>query len=142
MEPFVILMAEDEPTDAYFAQEALKQLSCQASLHVVKDGQAAIDFLRRTGDHTAAPRPHVIILDINMPLKNGYDVLSEIKADPALRPIPVIMLSGSNAEKDVAKSYALHANAFVTKANDFSSMMRLMQAIEAFWFRCAVPARG
>lgn len=134
-EPFVILIAEDEKTDAFFVQEAVNRMTCKTDLHIVRDGQAVMDFLRRQGDYAQMPRPDIILLDINMPRKNGHEVLAEIKADNALRAIPVIMLSGSNAEKDVLKSYENHANAFVTKANDFSGMVKLMAAIEGFWFR-------
>lgn len=134
-EPFTILIAEDEKTDAFFVQEAVNRMSCKTSLHIVPDGQAVMDFLAREGDYTSAPRPDIILLDINMPRKNGHEVLAEIKANPDLRAIPVIMLSGSNADKDIVRSYENHANAFVTKANDFSGVMRLMTAIENFWFR-------
>lgn len=134
-EPFVILIAEDERTDAFFVQEAVSRMTCKTELHIVKDGQAVMDFLARTGEYADMPRPDIILLDINMPRKNGHEVLADIKENPALRRIPVIMLSGSNAERDVVKAYDLHANAFVTKANDFSGMLRVMTAIESFWFR-------
>ncbi len=136
-EPFVILIAEDERTDAFFVQEAVNRMACKTELHIVKDGQAVMDFLARTGEYAGMPRPDIILLDINMPRKNGHEVLADIKENPAFRQIPVIMLSGSNAVRDVVKSYDLHANAFVTKANDFSGMLRVMAAIEAFWFRSA-----
>ncbi len=136
-EPFVILIAEDERTDAFFVQEAVNRMTCKTELHIVKDGQAVMDFLARTDEYAGMPRPDIILLDINMPRKNGHEVLSDIKQNPAFRHIPVIMLSGSNAARDVVKSYDLHANAFVTKANDFSGMLRVMSAIEAFWFRSA-----
>lgn len=141
-EPFVILIAEDERTDAFFVQEAVSRMSCKTDLHIVKDGQAVMDFLTHSGDYADAPQPDIILLDINMPRKNGHEVLADIKDNPALRHIPVIMLSGSNAERDIAKSYSLHANAFVTKANDFSGMLRMMAAIEAFWFRSAALPQG
>lgn len=134
-EPFVILIAEDERTDAFFVQEAVNRMTCKTELHIVKDGQAVMDFLARTGEYVDMPQPDIILLDINMPRKNGHEVLADIKENPALRHIPVIMLSGSNAQRDIVKSYDLHANAFVTKANDFSGMLRVMSAIEAFWFR-------
>ncbi|MDP2205994.1 MAG: response regulator [Alphaproteobacteria bacterium] len=134
-EPFVILIAEDEKTDAFFVQEAVNRMSCKTDLRIVRDGQAVMDFLARLDEYAKAPRPDIILLDINMPRKNGHEVLAEIKANADLRTIPVIMLSGSNAERDILKSYENHANAFVTKANDFSGMVRLMAAIEGFWFR-------
>jgi len=134
-EPFVILIAEDEKTDAFFVQEAVNRMSCKTDLRIVRDGQAVMDFLARLDEYAEAPRPDIILLDINMPRKNGHEVLAEIKANADLRTIPVIMLSGSNAERDILKSYENHANAFVTKANDFSGMVRLMAAIEGFWFR-------
>src|SRR6218665_2739569 len=113
--PFFILIAKDERTDAFFVQEAVSRMACKTELHIVKDGQAVMDFLARTGEYADMPRPDIILLDINMPRKNGHEVLADIKENPALRRIPVIMLSGSNAERDVVKAYDLHANAFVTK---------------------------
>ena len=127
--------ANKERTDAFFVQEAVNRMTCKTELHIVKDGQAVMDFLARTGEYVDMPQPDIILLDINMPRKNGHEVLADIKENPALRHIPVIMLSGSNAQRDIVKSYDLHANAFVTKANDFSGMLRVMSAIEAFWFR-------
>ncbi len=134
-EPFTILIAEDERTDAFFVQEAVNRMACKTSLYIVPDGQAVMEFLMRQGEYAAVPRPDIILLDINMPRKNGHEVLVEIKSNPDLRTIPVIMLSGSNAERDIVRSYENHANAFVTKANDFSGVLRLMAAIEGFWFR-------
>jgi len=134
-EPFTILIAEDERTDAFFVQEAVNRMTCKTNLYIVPDGQAVMEFLMRQGEYAAVPRPDIILLDINMPRKNGHEVLVEIKSTPDLRTIPVIMLSGSNAERDIVRSYENHANAFVTKANDFSGVLRLMAAIEGFWFR-------
>lgn len=140
-EPFVILLAEDEKTDAFFVQEAINRMECITQLHSVKDGQSVLDFLRREGEFSQAPRPDIVLLDINMPRKNGHEVLSDIKSDPALQAIPVIVLSGSSAEKDIQRSYAAHANAYVMKAYDFSGMMKLMAAIEVFWFRSTTLVR-
>jgi CheY-like chemotaxis protein len=140
-EPFVILMAEDEETDAFFVREAVKCMERKVALHVVRDGVEVMDFLRRQGSYAGAPGTDIVLLDVNMPRKNGHEVLAEIKADALLRVIPVIMFSGSGAERDIRRSYENHANAYVVKANDFSGMLRLMAAIEGFWLGSAALPR-
>lgn len=133
-----ILLAEDEDTDAFFFQQALCAFAVPNAVHRVKDGQQAVDFLRRQGEHGDAPRPHIIFLDINMPRRDGYDVLREIKADEALRDIPVIIISGSSDAADVRKSYSNHAAAYVTKSKNLEDMNALVKAVDSFWFQQAL----
>jgi len=140
-EPFVILVGEDQETDGFFLQEAAKRLETLTRLHIVPSGQAVIDFLKRTGVYASAPRPDMVLLDINMPGKSGHEILSEIKSDPEIMHLPVIMLSGSDADKDLFGSYEYHANAYVVKPRDFNDMQVLMQALETFWFKTAVLPR-
>lgn len=140
-EPFVILVAEDQETDGFFLQEASKRLTTLTNLHIVPTGQAVLDFLKRKGDYTSAPKPDMILLDINMPGRSGHEILAEIKEDPEVMHIPVVMLSGSDAEKDLFSSYEFHANAYVVKPRDFNDMLSLMQALEIFWFKTAVLPR-
>ena len=131
--PIDILMVEDNPGDIRLTLEALKENKLNNSLHVVKDGVQAMAFLRREGEYTAAPRPDLILLDLNLPKKDGREVLAEIKADPALMRIPVVILTTSQAEEDILRSYNLHANCFVTKPVDLDQFIRVVQSIEQFW---------
>lgn len=140
-EPFVILVGEDQQTDGFFLQESAKRLKSLTNLHVVTSGQEVIDFLKHEGDHTSAPKADLVLLDINMPGKNGHEALQEIKEDPEIMHIPVIMLSGSDAEKDMFSSYDYRANAYVVKPRDFNAMLSLMEALEFFWFKTAVLPR-
>ena len=140
-EPFVILVAEDQETDGFFLQEAAKRLNTLTSLHIVPSGQAVMEFLKKTGGHASAPTPDMVLLDINMPGRNGHEILSDIKGDPEIMHIPVVMLSGSDADKDLFSSYEYHANAYVVKPRDFNDMLSLMQALETFWFKTAVLPR-
>lgn len=140
-EPFVILVGEDQQTDGFFLQESAKRLKSLTNLHVVTSGQAVVDFLKRTGDHVSAPKADLVLLDINMPGKNGHEALREIKEDPEIMHIPVVMLSGSDAEKDMFSSYDYRANAYVVKPRDFNAMLSLMEALETFWFKTAVLPR-
>ncbi len=126
-------MIEDNPGDARLAREALKEGRLQTHLNVAADGEAGLDFLRRRGAHAAAPRPDLILLDLNLPGKSGREVLAEIKADPSLRRIPVVILSSSQAEKDVRDSYDLHANCYVAKPGDLDQFLGAVRAIEDFW---------
>lgn len=132
-----ILLAEDEDTDAFFFEQALGASAVPNSVHRVKDGQQAVDFLRRKGEHGQAPRPHIIFLDINMPRLDGYDVLREIKADEGLRDIPVIIISGSSDAGDIVKSYRNYAAAYVTKSKNLEDMSDLVKAVDSFWFQQA-----
>lgn len=132
--PAEILLVEDSPPDVLMTREALDQSTLLNNLHVVEDGQEAMDFLRNTGKHQNAPRPHIILLDLNMPRKSGREVLAEAKADPGLRLIPIVVLTTSTAEADVLDAYGLHANSYVTKPVEFENFVQAIRSIEHFWF--------
>ena len=131
--PIEILLVEDNPGDARLTREALRDGTVQNNLSVVDDGVEALAFLRREGAYQESPRPDLILLDLNLPRKDGRQVLAEIKADPDLKMIPVVILTTSTAEEDVLNSYGLHANAYVKKPVDLSQFLRVVQAIEEFW---------
>ncbi|WP_407635437.1 response regulator [Novispirillum itersonii] len=128
-----ILLVEDNPGDARLAAEAFKEGTIPTRLHVASDGIEAMAFLRRQGRHEAAPRPDMILLDLNLPRKDGREVLAEIKEDPALRRIPVIVLTTSQAENDVTRAYDLHANCYIVKPVDFDRFIDVVKGIEDFW---------
>ena len=128
-----ILLVEDNPGDVRLTQEALRDAKVRNHLHVVSDGVEAMAFLRRQGAHTGAPRPDLILLDLNLPKKSGREVLEEIKQDDALRHIPVVILTTSQAEQDVLASYRLRANAYVTKPVDLDQFLKVVRVIERFW---------
>lgn len=132
--PVNILLVEDNPGDVTLIEEALGRAKVRSRLHVVPDGKQAMEFVRRQGDHTEAPRPDLVLLDLDLPRKHGQDVLREIKSDPDLGSIPVIVLTSSKSEEDIVKSYELHANAYVLKPVDFHRFVKVMQAIDNFWF--------
>ena len=134
MKPIEILLVEDNPGDADLAREALAGGKVRNTLHHVGDGLAAMDFLLRRGKYTRVPRPDLILLDLNMPKKDGREVLAEIKSDADLKRIPVVILTTSKAEEDILKSYSLHANCFITKPIDLHQFIKVVQAIEEFWF--------
>jgi chemotaxis family two-component system response regulator Rcp1 len=131
--PIEILLVEDNPGDARLTLEALKENKVSNHLHIVKDGVEATAFLRRKGEYANAPRPDIILLDLNMPRKDGREVLAEIKDDENLRRIPVVILTTSQAEEDILRSYDLHANCYVTKPVDLEQFIKVVQSIEAFW---------
>lgn len=128
-----ILLVEDNPADVRLTVEALRDAKVKNELFVAPDGVAAMDFLFRRGDHNGAPRPDLILLDLNLPKKDGRQVLEEIKQDPALKVIPVVVLTTSRAEEDVLRSYNLHANCYVTKPVDLDQFIRIVRSIEDFW---------
>lgn len=128
-----ILLVEDNPADVQLTIEALKDAKVQNHLSVAEDGVQAMEFLRREGKFADAPRPDLILLDLNMPRKNGREVLNEIKLDETLKTIPVVVLTTSEAEQDIIKSYRLNANCYVTKPVDFFQFMKVIKAIEDFW---------
>ena len=132
-EPVEILLVEDNPGDYRLTKEALKEGKVYNNLHWAQDGVEAIDFLKRQGKHAKAPRPDIILLDLNLPKKDGREVLSEIKGDDDLRKIPVVILTTSKAEEDVLKSYDLHANCYVTKPVDLDKFIVVVQSIDRFW---------
>lgn len=128
-----ILLVEDNAADVRLTQEALRDTKVVNELHVVRDGVEAMDFLCRNGKFGDAPRPDLVILDLNLPRKSGQEVLEEMKADPALRTIPVAVLTTSSAEADVLKSYDLGANCFLTKPVDLGQFLKVVHTIEEFW---------
>jgi CheY-like chemotaxis protein len=134
MRPIEILLVEDNPGDADLALEALASGKVRNTLHHVTDGLAAMAFLRCQGKYARVPRPDLILLDLNMPKKDGREVLAEIKSDADLKRIPVVILTTSKAEEDILKSYNLHANCFITKPIDLHQFIKVVQAIEEFWF--------
>ena len=131
--PIEILLVEDNPADVDLTRELLAEAKVHNTMHVIADGVEALAFLRRQGRHTGAPRPDLILLDLNLPRKNGREVLAEVKQDPDLRRIPVIVMSISKAEQDILMSYELHANCFVTKPVDLDRFVEVVRSIEGFW---------
>lgn len=131
--PVEFLLAEDNPGDVRLTKEALRESKISNNLNVAPDGVEAMAFLRREGKYANAPRPDVILLDLNLPKKDGREVLAEVKADPSLRLIPVVIITSSEAEQDVLKTYELHANCYVTKPVDLEQFIKVIQSIETFW---------
>jgi chemotaxis family two-component system response regulator Rcp1 len=128
-----VLFVEDNPGDVRLTREALKEGKLRANLHVVGDGVEAMAFLRREDKYAAAPRPDLVLLDLNLPKKDGHEVLAEIKGDDSLRRIPVVILTTSRSEEDILKTYNLHANCYITKPVDLDQFMKVVQSIEDFW---------
>lgn len=128
-----ILLVEDNPGDARLTEEAFKDSRLLNSMHRVSDGVEALAYLRQEGEYAKAARPDIILLDLNMPRKDGREVLAEIKEDPELKSIPVVVLTTSDADTDVIKSYELHANCYITKPVDLEKFMHIVQRIEDFW---------
>lgn len=131
--PIDILLVEDNPGDVRLTQEAMKEAKVRNALYVVGDGVEAMAFLRKQGVYKDVPRPDMILLDLNLPKKNGHEVLNEIKSDNDLKRIPVVMLTISKAEEDIIKSYNLHANCFITKPVDLGQFLAVVKSIEDFW---------
>jgi CheY-like chemotaxis protein len=131
--PIEVLLVEDDPGDILMTREAFEDNKLSNKLHVVNDGEQAIAFLTRQGDFDDAPRPDLILLDLNLPRKDGREVLKEIKADEELRSIPVVVLTTSEAEEDILRSYNLHANAYVTKPVDFERFIGVVRHIDDFF---------
>ncbi len=132
--PIEILMVEDNPVDVLVTREALKKGRILNNLSVAEDGEEAIDFLFRTGQYSAAPRPDLILLDLNLPKKDGREILMELKNHPDLRSIPVVVLTTSQAEEDVLRSYNSGANCFIVKPVDLEQFTATILSIENFWF--------
>ena len=128
-----VLLVEDDPGDVLMTREAFEHHKLRNVLHVVTDGEQALQFLRRTGSYVGAPRPGLILLDLNLPRLDGLEVLAELKADPVLKVIPVVILTTSQAQQDVLRSYALHANAYVSKPVDFETFMEVIRQIDNFF---------
>lgn len=131
--PIEILLVEDSPADVRLAVEALKEAKVLNNLSVVDDGIKATQFLRQQGPYLKAPRPDLILLDLNLPRKDGREVLAEIKLDEDLRRIPVVILTTSQAEEDILRAYDLHCNCYITKPVDFQQFMHVVKSIESFW---------
>ena len=131
--PIEILMVEDNPGDVRLTIEALKEGKVRNNLTTVEDGEAAMKFLRRQGPYSKVPRPDLVLLDLNLPKKNGREVLAEIKDDPDLKRIPVVILTVSEAEQDIIKSYNLHANCYITKPVNLEQFIKVVRSIEDFW---------
>lgn len=131
--PIEILLVEDNPGDVRLTKEALKEGKVRNNMQVAEDGEEALAFLHRQGRHAQATRPDLILLDLNLPKKSGREVLEEIKADPELKRIPVVVLTISKAEQDILKSYNLHANCYITKPVDLDQFIGVVQSIEDFW---------
>jgi CheY-like chemotaxis protein len=136
-EPRTILLVEDSPSDVRLTQEALKDASVQAKLAVVSDGEEALDYLRRTGPHAAAPRPDLILLDLNLPKRDGREVLAEIKSDVNLRKIPTVVLTTSTSQHDIARAYDLRANCYIAKPSDLDNFFAAIQDCAHFWLDVA-----
>ena len=137
-----ILLVEDNPGDIRLTQEALKEGVIKNNLNVVKDGVEALDYLKRKGKYMNQPTPDIILLDLNLPRKDGREVLAEIKSDENLKLIPVIILTTSDADQDILRSYKLHANCFITKPVDLDQFIFIIRQIEIFWFTVVkLPAK-
>lgn len=128
-----VLLVEDNPGDVRLTREAFEEGCVATTLHVVEDGVAALDFLFRRGDYADAPRPDLVLLDLNLPRKNGDEVLTEMHADPVVKRTPVVVLTSSNAEKDVVRSYELCANGYLTKPVDPNEFIETIRSVERFW---------
>jgi CheY-like chemotaxis protein len=133
VEPLELLLVEDNPGDVRLTEEALREGRVYNKIHVVDDGVEALAFLRREGRYADARRPDIILLDLNLPKKDGREVLEEIKSDKALKRIPVVVLTTSEAEQDILRVYNLHANCYVTKPLDLDQFMSVVKSIENFW---------
>jgi two-component system, chemotaxis family, response regulator Rcp1 len=131
--PVNLLLVEDNPGDVRLTKEALKDAKLKINLHVAVDGMEAMAFLRKQGKYAASPRPDLVLLDLNLPKKDGRQVLAEIKDDPDLKRIPVVIVTTSKAEEDILKTYNLHANCYVTKPLDLDQFINVVQSIEQFW---------
>jgi chemotaxis family two-component system response regulator Rcp1 len=129
-----ILLVEDSVADAQFVAEALSECDIPCQLHVARDGEEALDFVGRRGKFVSAPRPDLILLDLNLPGKTGHDVLSEIKNDPRLCQIPVVVLSSSKADNEVRRAYAQHANSYITKPIGLDALFKVINGITNYWF--------
>lgn len=140
--PIEILLVEDNPADVRLTLEAFKDCKVYNNLHIVKDGVEALSFLRREGEYKDVPRPDLILLDLNLPKKDGREVLKEIKADNKLKIIPVVVLTVSQAEEDILKSYDLNANCYICKPIDLNQFIKIIKSIEEFWLTVVkLPSR-
>lgn len=129
-----VLLVEDNPGDVFLLRQALAQLNRQVTLHVTEDGEAGLAFLRKEDPYRCAPRPDFVVLDLNLPKKDGHEVLSEIKTDPRFRAIPVVILTGSEADEDIVEAYDAGANIYMIKPDNPDTLSRLVEALESIWF--------
>jgi chemotaxis family two-component system response regulator Rcp1 len=134
MRPIEILLVEDNPGDARLTREALAMSKIHNNLHHARDGEEALRFLKREGGFAEAPRPDLILLDLNLPKRDGREVLDDIKRDPDLMHVPVVILTTSQAEEDILRAYRLHANCFISKPVDLEQFINVVRSIEQFWF--------
>ena len=134
LRPIEILLVDDNPGDIRLTQEALKESKVLNNIHIVEDGMEALEFLRKEGRFKNVITPDIVLLDLNLPKRNGREVLADIKADDCLKKIPVVILTMSRAEEDILKSYALHANCYITKPVDMDQFVKIVRSIENFWF--------
>jgi two-component system, chemotaxis family, response regulator Rcp1 len=131
--PVEVLLVEDSPGDVRLTKEAFKDAKVHINLHVASDGAEAMAFLGREGEHANVPRPDLILLDLNLPKKDGREVLAEIKASPSLKSIPVVILTTSASEEDILRSYLLHANCYITKPVDLDGFLKVVKSVDNFW---------
>jgi chemotaxis family two-component system response regulator Rcp1 len=131
--PFEILLVEDSPGDVRLTREAFRNAKVHINLHVAWDAAEAMAFLRREGEHANVPHPDLIMLDLNLPKKGGSELLEEIKENPDLKIIPVVILSTSSSEANIRQSYELHANCYITKPMDFAGFLKIVSGIDSFW---------
>jgi two-component system, chemotaxis family, response regulator Rcp1 len=143
MKPIEILLVEDNPGDIRLCQEALKESKLINRLNIVMDGEEAMNFVRKAGQYENAPSPDLVLLDLNLPKKDGREVLMEIKSDEKLRRIPVVVMTVSSSDEDILRSYDLHANCYITEPVDFERFIEVVKAIENFWFTIVrLPSEG
>ncbi len=140
--PVQILLVEDNPGDVRLTKEALKEAKVRVHMMVAEDGEKGLAMLRRQGQYAESPRPDLVFLDLNLPRKDGRELLADIKEDPALRRIPVVVLTTSQAEQDIVRSYNLHANCYVTKPLDLEQFLHVVKAIESFWLTIVKLPQG
>ena len=132
-----ILLVEDNRGDIRLIQEALRSTAAQCDVRIARDGMEAMAYLRQDGEYADAVRPDIILLDLNLPKKDGREVLAEIKADPSLKHIPIIVLSTSRNEEDISKSYDLHVNCYISKSRNLAQLFKIVKGIEEFWLETA-----
>ena len=131
--PIQVLLVDDNPGDVRLTQEAFKDAKVHLEMHVAYDGVEAMEFLQRQGRHADSPRPDLILLDLNLPRKDGREVLAEVKSDPALKMIPVVILTTSASDVDIERSYLLHANCYISKPVDLDGFLTVVRSIDNFW---------
>jgi CheY-like chemotaxis protein len=139
---FTVLLVEDSPSDASLTREALRIPGLDVQVHVVHDGEEALEFLRRTGRHEDAPRPDLVLMDLNLPRRDGRELLVEAKSDASLRTIPFVVLTSSDADADLRAAYRANANSYLTKPTDFDQFRQRMAAFAEYWFKHASLAPG